>query len=208
MRVKHLEIPGSCLFEAPIFPDDRGFFSAPFHGPTFCEELGYQLSVDQTNLSPTKKGAVRGVHFADVPPGQAKYVYAAQGHILDVIVDLRVGSPTYLHHLSVELSPSSGRGLYIPVGLGHMALGLSTDAALSYLCSEAYNPPAEHGINPFDPDINLPFSQWCSDYDLGSVDDLIISQKDRNAPSLAKVEQLQALPSYDECVAFEASLKN
>lgn len=208
MRVEHLDISGSYLFEAPIFPDDRGFFSAPFHGPTFREELGFELSVSQTNLSPTKKGAVRGLHYADVPPGQAKYVYAASGKILDVIVDIRVGSPTYLQHYCVELSPESGRGLYIPIGVGHMAIGLSSDAALSYLCSEAYNPPAEHGINPLDPDLQLPLSDWCAKYDLGAVEDLIISQKDRSAPNLAEVAQLDALPSYDDCVAYETSLKN
>lgn len=206
MRVNHLNIPGSCLFEAPTFPDERGFFSAPFHGPTFCKELGFSFEVCQTNLSPTKRGALRGLHFADVPPGQAKYVYAAHGRILDVIVDIREGSPTFLNHYAIELSPASGRGLFIPVGVGHLAIGLTEDSVLSYLCSAAYNPPAEHGINPLDPALNLPLSDWCAEFDLGSLDELIISEKDRTAPNLASLAEENALPRYDECVAFEQSL--
>lgn len=207
MRVLQLPLPYCFTFEAPTFPDDRGFFSAPFHAPTFADTVGYELSIRQTNLSPTRRGAVRGIHFADVPPGQAKYVYAASGHLLDVIVDLRVGSPTFSQHVAVELAPESGTAVFLPEGMGHLVIGLTPDAALSYLCSEAYNPPAEHGINPLDLDLALPFTAWWSTYQLGDVSTLTLSEKDKAAPSLASAQESGLLPRYHECVAYYKGLR-
>ena len=208
MRVLQLPLPYCYAFEAPTFPDDRGFFSAPFHAPTFIDNVGYQLSVRQTNLSPTRRGAVRGIHFADVPPGQAKYIYAAHGRLLDVLVDLRVGSPTFSQYVAIELSPESGTAVFLPEGMGHLVIGFTDDAALSYLCSEAYNPPAEHGINPLDPALGLPFHDWCATYHLGETDALILSPKDKNAPTLAAAQESGLLPRYDECVAFYHGLRH
>lgn len=208
MRVLQLPLPYCYVFEAPTYPDDRGFFSAPFHAPTFIDNVGYHLSIRQTNLSPTRRGAVRGIHFADVPPGQAKYVYAAHGHLLDVLVDLRVGSPTFSQHVAIELSPESGTAVFLPEGMGHLVIGLTDDAAVSYLCSEAYNPPKEHGVSPLDPTLGLPFHDWCEKYQLGNPDSLTLSSKDKNAPTMAAAQESGLLPSYDECVAFYNSLRH
>ena len=208
MHVVQLPLPQCFLFEAPTFPDKRGFFSAPFHAPTFIDTVGYKLAVKQTNLSPTHRGAVRGIHFADVPPGQSKYVYAASGRLLDVLVDLRVGSPTFSQHVAVELSPNSGKAVFLPEGMGHLVIGLTDDADLNYLCSEAYNPPAEHGINPFDPTLSLPFNTWCEKYGLGNKSCLTLSEKDQAAPTLRAVKESEALPRYDECVAYYHDLQH
>ncbi|WQD12503.1 MAG: dTDP-4-dehydrorhamnose 3,5-epimerase [Lawsonella clevelandensis] len=195
-----------CL-RGTYFSGRSGLLFCPFHAPTFIDNVGYQLSIRQTNLSPTRRGAVPRSPFADVPPGQAKYVYAAHGRLLDVLVDLRVGSPTFSQYVAIELSLESGTAVFLPEGIGHLVIGLTDDAALSYLCSEAYNPPAEHGINPLDPALGLPFHDWCDNYDLGDPDALILSPKDKSAPTLAAAQESRLLPRYDECVAFYNGLR-
>ena len=128
---------------------------------------------------------IRGVHFADVPPGQAKYVYCARGALLDVIVDLRVGSPTYGLVEAVELDAASSRAVYLAEGLGHAFVALDDDTAMTYLCSTGYRPGAEHGVHPLDPELDLP---WPSGLDP------ILSDKDAAAPSLAQARSRRAAP--------------
>jgi dTDP-4-dehydrorhamnose 3,5-epimerase len=198
MKATELGISGAWAFEPPSFPDSRGVFAAPFQGAAFREALGFDLTVAQTNHSVSARGVIRGVHFADTPPGQAKYVYCPSGRLLDVIVDVRVGSPTFGERVAVELDSESMRAVYISEGLGHAFVALTEDTVMAYLCSTGYNPGGEHGISPLDPALDLPWP-----------DDLapILSDKDRDAPSLAEARTQGRLPTFEACSRWYESLR-
>jgi dTDP-4-dehydrorhamnose 3,5-epimerase len=143
------------------------------------------------NISVSRAGTVRGIHFASVPPGQAKYIQCFDGEILDVVVDIRVGSATFGKWESIVLDSTSRQALYLPEGYGHGFCALSDSATVGYLCSTGYNPSAEHGIHPFDADLRI---QWP---DLGGPPTL--STKDDSAPTLAQAQAQGLLPEYSVC---------
>lgn len=198
MKGVELAVPGAWVFEPPVFPDDRGVFAAPFQGAAFREATGFDLAVAQTNHSLSRRGVIRGVHYADVPPGQAKYVYCPRGSMLDVVVDIRVGSPTFGEHAVVELDATSCRALYLSEGLGHAFVALEDDTVMSYLCSTPYTPTAERGISPLDPVLGLPWPAELSP---------VLSDKDAGAPTLAEAEQAGLLPTWTACSARYAALR-
>ena len=158
MSFTPLKIQGSWVFEPRKFDDDRGSFHEVFKLSQISEVLGRAFEVKQVNHSVSKAGVIRGIHWADVPPGQAKYVSCFRGSIWDVVVDIRVGSPTFGQWDAAELSAENGKCVLIEEGLGHVFLALEDDSVVSYLCSEPFNPSAEHGINPLDQDVAIPFS--------------------------------------------------
>jgi dTDP-4-dehydrorhamnose 3,5-epimerase len=198
VKATELDIEGAWVFEPPSFPDSRGVFAAPFQGAAFREALGFDLRVAQTNHSVSARGVIRGVHFADTPPGQAKYVYCPAGRLLDVIVDVRVGSPTFGEHVAVELDSQSMRAVYLSEGLGHAFVALTEGTVMAYLCSTGYNPGGEHGVSPLDPALGLPWP-----------DDLapILSDKDRDAPSLAEAQAQGLLPTFEACSRWYDELR-
>lgn len=198
MDVRELAVRDAYEFTPPVFPDQRGLFVAPFQEPAFVEAIGHPMRVAQTNHSVSRKGTVRGVHFADTPPGQAKYVYCPSGALLDVVVDLRVGSPTFGRWDAVRLDSREFRAVYLAEGLGHAFMALEDGTAMAYLCSTSYNPPAEHGITPLDPALELP---WPSDVEP------ILSPKDSEAPTLEQAELQGLLPDYEACVAHYERLR-
>ena len=149
------------------------------------------------NISVSRAGTVRGIHFADVPPGQAKYVQCLAGRILDVVVDIRVGSPTFGTWDAIELDDVERKGLYIAEGLGHAFCALSDSATVGYLCSEPFSPTREHGIHPLDPTLNLPWPDGQNS---------LLSAKDAAAPSLAEALARDLLPKYDECSSYSSLL--
>jgi len=192
-----LSIPGTYLFTPILRPDDRGVFLESFKSDVFSAAIGRSLSLAQMNISVSRGGTVRGVHFADVPPGQAKYVQCFDGQILDVIVDIRVGSPTFGQWEAVELDSQARQGLFIEEGLGHAFCALSEVATVGYLCSEGYAPAREHGVHPLDPAIGI---DWPVD------GEIVLSPKDAAAPTLDEAVTQGLLPSFDECRTFVASL--
>ena len=196
MKATELDIPDAWLFEPTVFPDLRGVFAAPFQGEPFREALGFDLPVAQTNHSVSARGVIRGVHFADTPPGQAKYLYCARGEILDVLVDLRVGSPTFGRCVAVPLDGDSARAVYVAEGLGHAFMALTDDTVVIYLCSTPYNPGAEHGLDPLDPDLALP---WPSGIEP------VLSDKDAAAPGLSRARAEGLLPDYARCTEWYRS---
>ncbi|WP_026455446.1 dTDP-4-dehydrorhamnose 3,5-epimerase family protein [Saccharomonospora iraqiensis] len=198
MDVRELPVADAYEFVPPVFPDRRGLFVAPFQEPAFLRAVGHPLSVAQTNHSVSHAGVVRGVHFADTPPGQAKYVYCPRGALLDVVVDVRVGSPTFGRHAAVRLDSTDFRGVYLAEGLGHAFLALEDDTVLAYLCSTGYNPAAEHGVNPLDPALGLP---WPADTEP------VLSDKDAAAPTLAEARRDGILPRYEDCLARYDALR-
>jgi dTDP-4-dehydrorhamnose 3,5-epimerase len=196
--MRELSIPDAYEISTDVFPDDRGSFLNPFRGEVLAEAIGHPLQIMQTNHSASKRGVVRGVHFALLPPGQAKYVYVPRGAALDIVVDIRIGSPTYGEHQAVQLDDRDFRAMYIAEGLGHCAVALEDDTVLSYLCSTGYDPGREKGINPVDPELGLPIPEDVSP---------LLSARDTAAPTLAEAAEQGLLPTYEECKAFYASLR-
>ena len=197
MEVTALTIPGTWLFSPVLREDDRGVFLESFKSDVFADSVGRALDVAQMNVSVSRRGTVRGVHFADVPPGQAKYVQCFDGKILDVVVDIRVGSPTFGQWDAIQLDSENRQGLFVEEGLGHAFCALSDVASVGYLCSTAYAPNRERGINPLDPLVGIP---WPGD------EQLVLSDKDQAAPTLQEALDLDLLPDYNTCREFLGSL--
>jgi epimerase EvaD len=198
MQVRELAVRDAFEFVPKTFPDNRGLFVAPFQESALTEVLGHPLRLAQTNHSVSRRGTIRGVHFADTPPGQAKYVYCPRGALLDVVVDLRTGSPTFGRWDVVRLDSTEFRAVYLAEGLGHAFVALEDDTAMAYLCSTPYNPAGEHGITPLDPALNLPWPTGLTP---------VLSEKDRDAPTLAEAAEAGLLPRYDDCVAYYEKLR-
>lgn len=198
MKAVELAVPGAWSFDPDVFPDNRGAFAAPFQGVVFREALGFDLTVAQANQSTSARGVIRGIHYADVPPGQGKYVSCQRGSVLDVIVDIRVGSPTFGEHVVVALDADSRRAVYIAEGLGHGFVALEDDTVVSYLCSTPFNPSVERGLSPFDPALALPWPAGIEP---------ILSGKDEAAPTLAEAEAAGVLPTWEACSARYAALR-
>ena len=152
-----ISIGGAWTFTPALHRDDRGCFLEWFRGAELSESLGYRPEVAQANCSVSRRGVVRGVHFASVPPGQAKYVTCVSGAVLDVIVDVRVGSPSYGDWEAVRLDDTSRRAVFLAEGLGHAFTAISDEATVIYLCSTPYSPGREHGVHPLDPDIGIEY---------------------------------------------------
>jgi len=196
--VKPLDIEGAWVLEPTIFPDERGAFLEWFRGAGFREATGHDLALAQANCSISRRGVLRGIHFADVPPGQAKYVTCVRGAVLDVVVDIRLGSPTFGRSELVRLDDEERRAVYLSEGLGHGFLALTDDATVVYLCSEPYAPAREHGVHPLDQQLGI---AWPAGLDP------ILSPKDAAAPTLAEAEQQGLLPSYAACLEYRESLR-
>lgn len=157
------------------------------------EFRGHSIDLRQGNISISHRGVVRGVHFADVPRGQAKYVMATSGSVIDYVIDVRVGSPTFGQWDSVLLDTTSRRAVYLAEGLGHAFVSLEDGSTVSYLVSDLYRPAREHAVSPLDVELALELP-----HDVAHI----ISQKDRDAPSLAEAKEQGLLPAYDECLAY------
>jgi dTDP-4-dehydrorhamnose 3,5-epimerase len=190
MSFTPLKIQGSWVFEPRKFDDDRGSFHEVFKLSQISEVLGRAFEVKQVNHSISKAGVIRGIHWADFPPGQAKYVSCFRGSIWDVVVDIRVGSPTFGQWDAAELSAENGKCVLIEEGLGHVFLALEDDSVVSYLCSEPFNPSAEQGINPLDQDVAIPFSSKSISASFE------ISPKDSEAPTLNQAQEQGILPIF------------
>src|SRR5439155_26169000 len=155
VKIRPLTIEGAWEITPVQHGDPRGLFLEWYRFEVLEEAVGHPLDLKQANISVSARGVVRGVHFADVPPGQAKYLTCPRGAILDVIVDLRVGSPTFGQWDAVRLDEASRKAVYIADGLGHGFWALTDGATLSYLCSETYNQMGEHTVHPLDPEVAI-----------------------------------------------------
>jgi dTDP-4-dehydrorhamnose 3,5-epimerase len=204
MQISPLTIEGAWLVTPDQHEDDRGVFLEWFAHEAFVEGVGHPLRLRQANCSVNVAGALRGIHFAELPPGQAKYVTCASGAVADVVVDLRVGSPTFGAHEVVLLADTDRRSLYLSEGLGHGVQAVTDDTVVLYLCSEPYAPEREHGINPLDPALAI---DWPSHDRSGMPLTTVVSAKDGGAPTLAEAREQGILPSYDEALAYRRSLR-
>lgn len=189
-----LGIDGAWVYTPRVHHDDRGSFAEAFRGAEFAADLGYRLEVAQVNCLVSRRGVIRGIHYADVPPGQAKYVSCMAGAILDVVVDLRAGSPSFGKWEAVRLDADSRSAVFLAEGLGHAFMALTDDATALYLCSTPYAPGREHGVHPLDPAIGIAWP-------IGEGVEPVLSEKDAAAPTLDEALRAGQLPRYDECRA-------
>ncbi len=190
MQARELSIPGAWEFTPTVHEDERGAFLEWFQAGRLTEAVGHPLSLAQANCSVSDTGVLRGVHFSDVPPGQAKYVTCVSGAVLDFVIDLRVGSTTFGAVDSVRLDVDARRAVYLSEGLGHAFLSLAPSSTVVYLCSSGYDPGREHGIDPLDVALALPIPRGT---------ELVLSDKDRAAPSLAAAHSAGLLPTWGQC---------
>lgn len=188
MLITALSISGAWRVDNTVHGDDRGEFVEWFKAPALEEATGYSFALAQANLSRSSRGTVRGVHFADIPPGQAKYVTCVQGAIIDYMVDIRVGSPTFGQWDSVEVTADSRNAVFLEEGLGHAFCALEDDTTVAYLVTDKYRPDREHGINPRDESLGLRFPFPDSE--------LSLSPKDTSAPSLTDAQAAGLLPAW------------
>jgi dTDP-4-dehydrorhamnose 3,5-epimerase len=200
VQIRELSVPDAYEITPKQFADDRGVFLEWYRFDRLEEAVGHPLELKQANTSVSRRGSVRGIHFADIPPSQAKYVTATRGAVLDYVVDIRVGSPTFGTWDSVLLDDTDRRAIYVAEGLGHCFVALTDDATVSYLVTDTFNPTREHGINPLDPEIALRFPD--------EAGELLLSPKDTDAPGLAEAAESGLLPTWEAARAYYASLNN
>jgi dTDP-4-dehydrorhamnose 3,5-epimerase len=169
-------IPGLMLFEPAIFGDSRGYFFESYNESTF-QQAGVNIRFVQDNQASSVYGVVRGLHFQRNPHSQTKLVRVLSGEILDVVVDLRAGSPTYGQVYSEILSAANKKQILVPQGFAHGYAVLSETAEVFYKCDDFYNKELEGGIMFNDPDLQI---DWRI-----PADRMIISEKDTKHPGLA-----------------------
>jgi dTDP-4-dehydrorhamnose 3,5-epimerase len=183
MNIKETSLPGVLILEPKVFTDDRGYFFETWNSTRY-EQAGIPGSFVQDNISFSKKGILRGLHF-QYPQSQGKLIQVLSGEVVDVVVDIRVGSPSYGQWLSEALSESNHRQMYVPPGLAHGYCVTSETALFSYKCTDFYNPSTEHGIIWNDPDIGI---EW-------PVAQPVLSPKDAVYPRLKDLRP-ENLPQF------------
>ncbi|GAS86976.1 dTDP-4-dehydrorhamnose 3,5-epimerase family protein [Mycolicibacterium brisbanense] len=197
MTARELKVPGAWELTPKLHGDSRGMFFEWFTDSGFTGFAGHKFDLRQANCSVSAAGVLRGVHFAELPPSQAKYVTCVRGSVFDVVVDIRVGSPTYGQWDSVLLDDRDRRSVYLSEGLGHAFLALEDDSTVMYLCSAPYAPEREHTILATDLGIDWPEGH-----------ELVISERDAAAPTLEEVRAAGLLPTWEETRAFVEELRS
>jgi len=199
VTVRELVVPGAWEITPQVHADSRGAFFEWVTDSAFTELTGHRLDLRQANCSVSAAGVLRGLHFAQLPPSQAKYVTCLHGKVFDVIVDIRVGSPTFGRWDSVVLDDTTRRSVYLSEGLGHAFLALEDDSTVSYLCSAGYDPAREHTVNALDPALDIAWPV---------VDgEPIMSDRDREAPTLEEVRAAGLLPTWEETRVYIDNLR-
>jgi dTDP-4-dehydrorhamnose 3,5-epimerase len=193
MGVRELAVAGAWEITPQLHSDSRGLFFEWLTDTGFAGFAGHRLDVRQANCSVSKAGVLRGLHFAQVPPSQAKYVTCLSGSVFDVVVDVRVGSPTFGQWDSVLLDGHDHRTIYISEGLAHGFLALEDNSTVMYLCSSEYNPQREHTIAPTDPALAI---DWPTGHEW------VLSDRDAAGPTLDEVRAAGLLPTWEETQAF------
>jgi dTDP-4-dehydrorhamnose 3,5-epimerase len=194
MEVRELDVAGAWELTPVMHPDARGLFFEWFTDRNFTAFAGHRFDLRQANCSVSAAGVLRGLHFAELPPGQAKYVTCVSGSVFDVVVDIRVGSPTFGRWDSVVLDGGNRRSVYLSEGLAHGFLALQDVSTVMYLCSAEYDPGAEHTIAATDPALGI---DWPV-----PAGGLVLSERDAAAPTLQQIRAVGLLPGWDETRAF------
>jgi len=193
MQIRQLDIAGAWEITPQLHADARGLFFEWLTDRGFTSFAGHRLDIRQANCSVSAAGVLRGLHFAQLPPSQAKYVTCLSGSVFDVVVDIRVGSPTFGKWDSVLLDDRDRRSVYLSEGLAHGFVALQDNSTVMYLCSAEYNPQREHTIAATDPALAI---DWPTKHRL------VLSDRDAAAPTLDEVRAAGLLPSWDETRTF------
>ncbi|MGW7071663.1 dTDP-4-dehydrorhamnose 3,5-epimerase family protein [Streptomyces sp. NPDC054855] len=188
MRITELEIPGAFVIAPRHLRDERGSFHEALRTEELEKAAGRPFTPRQINYSVSKRNTLRGIHSVTNPPGQAKFVTSVRGVLRDILVDLRLGSPTYGRHVSNELDADAGTSVFVPEGVGHGFLTLTDDACICYVLSTAHVPGTQVDIDPLDPELALP---W------GFTEPPLISDKDAKAPTAAQAAAAGLLMPYE-----------
>ncbi|HME47587.1 dTDP-4-dehydrorhamnose 3,5-epimerase [Mycobacterium sp.] len=199
MAVRELAVPGAWEITPRLHVDDRGLFFEWFAQQQFGAFAGHVFDLRQANCSVSSAGVLRGLHFAELPPSQAKYVTCLRGAVFDVVVDIRVGSPTFGRWDSVLLDDQDRRSVYLAEGLAHGFLALHDDSTVMYLCSSGYNPEREHTVLATDPAIGI---EWPS-----VPRGVRMSDRDRAAAPLDLVRAAGLLPRWEDAEAYVQELR-
>lgn len=194
MKVRELAVPGALEFTPDERQDHRGSFLELLRREWWTEATGRELAVAQVNCTINRRNVVRGVHFTRLV-GQAKFVCCLGGALVDVIADLREGSPAFGTYDSVLLDTDTFRVVFLPEGVGHGVASLTDNASAFYLCSATYDADNEFGVHPLDPDLGVDWRAM-----LGGAEP-ILSARDSGAPSLSDVRSRGLLTRYEDCQA-------
>lgn len=177
MNVVETKIPGLLIIEPKVFGDERGFFMESYNEPRY-KEMGINGDFIQDNLSQSKKGVLRGLHYQAPPFAQGKLVSVLKGAVLDVAVDIRFGSPTFGQYVAVELSAENKKQFWIPAGFAHGFVTLEDDTLFAYKCTNVYSPEHDRGVKWDDSEIGI---EW------PDIGELVISDKDKAQPLLQSI---------------------
>ena len=188
MKIEPLKISAAWTAELQKHRDNRGTFQEWVKFDEVYSATGYEFKTSQANFSKSSKNVVRGIHYSLAEKGQMKWITCLSGAIRDVVVDIRVGSPTFGQWEMVDLSPENPKSILIGAGLGHAFVALEEDTYVSYLLTSEYSRNQEFEINPFDEMLAI-------DWGI-KEEDLILSEKDINSPSFHEQLRLNNLPIY------------
>jgi dTDP-4-dehydrorhamnose 3,5-epimerase len=198
MEIQPMAVPHAFRILARKLPDARGCFYESFKRDELAVAVGHSFSLAQVNYSISRRGTLRGIHGVTIPPGQAKVVTCVRGTVLDLVLDIRTGSPAFGRHDTTLLEAESGSSVYVAEGLGHGFLALTDDACVGYLCSTQYVPGTPFELNPLDPDLCLPWNVRTEP---------LMSAKDASAPKLADAARAGLLPTWKQCLQLYAALR-
>lgn len=196
MNIEELNVPDSYRITPVKHADERGYFYEAVRSGQLGDAVGHRFDVAQMNFSVSRRNTLRGLHSVQIPPGQAKFVMCLRGSALDIVVDLRIDSPTFGSHSVNILDAAGGIAVYIAAGLGHAFLALTDDTCVGYLCSTTYVPEAAYTIHPLDTELNLP---W------GLSEPPIMSTEMAHAMTLQQAIDRGVLPTYNECKEYYAN---
>jgi len=189
MEISKLGIDGAWLASSQVWADDRGNFREWFKRSEIRSATGIDFAVAQANLSQSRRGVVRGIHYSLAPLGQAKWVTCVTGAIKDVVVDIRPGSTNFGKYIAIDLEGGDGQVVLVGAGLGHGFVSMKDDSTVAYLINSEFSPSEEFEINPLDPSIGINWGY--------SDNELVLSSKDLAAPGLNERLRLNQLPIYN-----------
>ncbi|TDC67341.1 dTDP-4-keto-6-deoxy-D-glucose epimerase [Micromonospora sp. KC207] len=200
MSARPLTVEGAYAFAPTVYPDYRGVFLSPYLDSLFRDTVGYPLfPVRQTSYSVSRRGTLRGLHFTRTPPGTAKFVSCPHGRVLDLVLDVRVGSPTFGKWDSVVLDSEEFQAVYLPVGVAHMFVALADDTVMSYVLSQEYVFENELALDALDPELGLPIPEDVEP---------ILSERDRTAITFDQALARGLLPDYRTCLEIESGFRD
>jgi dTDP-4-dehydrorhamnose 3,5-epimerase len=187
MTARPLSIHGAWLLQSRVFADDRGTFSEWFKSSLLTELTGESFEPVQANVSVSNAGVIRGIHYSLAPRGQAKLVTVLRGSILDVAIDVRVGSPTFGKYESAKMLAGDGQAMFLRHDMAHAFQALEDNTVVSYLVSSEYSPAEEKEISPMCSMLNI---QWWTNLRV------VLSEKDRVAPDTSEQSATGLLPTF------------